>query len=348
MQASPIMRIVHYLSKNDKTTKRRKNNPCDLPLLQKHAKLSSMTIQQAKLYGKNELVSSPTPQLDTEVILQHLTGFDKTHLLLNRDFELTENQESDFRTAIKNRQTGLPVAYITGHKEFFGYDFYVTPDVLIPKPDTEILVETAIERIKTQLTQTEAGNLTLCDMCSGSGCVGISILKSLEDFLENPNSSIKITFVDISEAALKITRKNAERLLSKKSLENARFLLSNLFENVSEKFDVIATNPPYVPHDESVELLTDGRSEPLLALDGDVNENGETSGTNDGLSLIRRLIPQAAVHMNPNGFLALESGEYNAAQTAKLFATHGFTNVRTQKDLNDMPRVTSGSLPTPR
>ncbi len=307
-----------------------------------------MTIQQAKLYGKNELTASPTPALDTEVLLQNITGFDKTHLLLNRDFLLTENQESDFRRAIEKRKTGLPVAYITGHKEFFGYDFYVTPDVLIPKPDTELLVETAIERINTQLTQNGTNALTLCDMCSGSGCVGISILKSLEDFLENQNSSIKITFADINEDALKITRKNAGRLLSKKSLENARFLISNLFENVSEKFDVIATNPPYVPHAESVELLTDGRSEPLLALDGDVNEKGEPSGTNDGLALIRRLVPQAKEHLNPNGFLAMESGEYNAEQTAKLFMQNGFSNVRTQKDLNDMPRVTSGSLSTPQ
>ena len=105
-----------------------------------------MTIQEAKIHGKRELVSSPTSELDTAVLLQYITGFDKTHLLLNRDFALTAEQEAEFLSAIERRKTGFPVAYITGHKEFFGLDFYVTPDVLIPKPDTELLVELALDR----------------------------------------------------------------------------------------------------------------------------------------------------------------------------------------------------------
>ena len=100
-----------------------------------------MTIQQAKIYGKSQLISSPTPELDVAVLLQHITGFDKTHLLLNRDFCLKTEQEAFFLSSVEKRKTGLPVAYITGHKEFFGLDFYVTPDVLRKLP---VLAQIAI------------------------------------------------------------------------------------------------------------------------------------------------------------------------------------------------------------
>ena len=310
-----------------------------------------MTIQEAKLYGKNQLASSPTPELDTAVLLQHITGFDKTHLLLNRDFELSGEQESDFLAAIEKRKTGFPVAYITGHKEFFALDFLVTPDVLIPKPDTELLVELALDALEDKFRANPASIPTVCDMCTGSGCVGISINAELR----MQNAELKMTFVDISEKALEVAKKNAQRLLGmgepsdqcpvphyELSIMNCAFVQSNLFENIPHTFDLIVTNPPYVPHSESLELLKDGRSEPLLALDGDVTENGEYARTEDGLSLIRRLLPQCYEHLNRNGVLIMETGEYNAQETAELFRQAGFRNVRIEYDMNEMMRDVVG------
>ncbi len=319
-----------------------------------------MTIQQAKKTGKTLLPHSPTAELDVSVILQTITGFSKTQLLLNRDFELSAGQEEKFLADIKKRQTGLPIAYITQKKEFYGFNFFVSPDVLIPKPDTELLVDQALNALAVLYQKIENADGTLkripeiCDMCSGSGCVGISVLKALS---ENDGISVnnlpKLTFVDISKKALDITQKNAEDLLGdgekfkdleklKSPLSKVRILQSNLFENVPFSFDMIITNPPYVPHDEALELLTDGRSEPLLALDGDVSVNGEYAGTNDGLALIKRLVPQCYEKLVRGGLLLMETGEYNAEKTAELFVKAGFKNVRIEKDLNDMLRNVCG------
>ena len=333
-----------------------------------------MTIQEAKIHGKRELTSSPSPELDTAVLLQHITGFDKTHLLLNRDFCLTAEQEAEFLSAIERRKTGFPVAYITGHKEFFGLDFYVTPDVLIPKPDTELLVELALDALEDKFRAKPEAIPTVCDMCTGSGCVGLSIAKTLSDKASEKKEttdytdgtagcecggaedsrSLSLTLVDISEKALEVARTNAERLLGRDERSNVpkrnfqlstfnfHLIHSNLFENVLPTFDLIVTNPPYVPHSESVELLKDGRSEPLLALDGDVNEAGESSGSDDGLALIRRLVPQCYEHLNRNGVLIMETGEYNAEATAELFKQAGFRNVKIEYDMNEMMRDVVG------
>ena len=205
---------------------------------------------------------------------------------------------------------------------------------------------------------------TVCDMCTGSGCVGLSIAilkKITTDYTDEHRLSL--TLVDISEKALAVARKNAERLLmtgeemsrnasdersdvpkrtSNSYLLTPNFIRSNLFENIPHTFDLIVSNPPYVPHSESVELLKDGRSEPLLALDGDVDEYGEYDFTNDGLSLIRRLVPQCYEHLNRNGVLIMETGEYNAEETAELFKQAGFRNVRIEYDMNEMMRDVVG------
>ncbi len=319
-----------------------------------------MTIQQTKKYGRDLLSLSPTPELDVSVILQWITGFSKTQLLLNRDFELTIEQKNRFEKALAQRQTGLPVAYITEKKEFYGFDFFVTPDVLIPKPDTELLVDQALNALAVLYQKIENADETLkkipeiCDMCSGSGCVGISVLKALmENDGINVNNLPKMTFADISRKALDVTQHNAEKLLGggekfsnieklTGALSKVRILQSNLFENVPFTFDMILTNPPYVPHSEALSLLKDGRSEPILALDGDVTKNGEYAGTEDGLSLIHRLVPECYEKLVHGGLLIMETGEYNAEQTADLFEKAGFKNIRIENDLNGMMRNVTG------
>jgi len=192
--------------------------------------------------------------------------------------------------------------------------------------------------------------------------VGISLGHEL---LEKGFSNFTLTFADISSAALEITQRNAEKLLraeisplrcapvemtgtsnvTSSVVERSpslNFVQSNLFDSISDSFDLIVTNPPYVPHVESLELLADGRSEPLLALDGDVDEQTKYCGTSDGLSLIRRLVPQCYEHLVHGGKLIMETGEYNAEETAELLKKAGFKNVHIEKDMNDMLRDVCG------
>ena len=335
-----------------------------------------MTVAEAKHRLVTELSPvSPSPQLDADCILQWVLDCDRTRLLLRRNDVLTEGQAAAVEDALARRRTGFPIAYITGHKEFFGYDFFVTPAVLIPKPDTELLVEQAISAIREKLAEQacasdseyhpdrRAGSdspchnrktISVCDMCTGSGCVGLSVLRTLAG-----ERTAALTLVDISQEALAVARTNAERLLgaavtqsaqempptetqSAQSADGIRFVRSNLFECVEGAFDIIVTNPPYVPHSEAQALLEDGRSEPLLALDGDVTEKGGWSGMEDGLALIRRLVPEAYAHLVPGGMLLMETGEYNAEETAELFARAGFKDIRIERDLSGQMRDVIG------
>jgi release factor glutamine methyltransferase len=243
-------------------------------------------------------------------------------LLAHDETELTEEQLATFYAAAEKRQQGLPVAYITGKKEFFGLEFYVTPDVLIPKPDTELLVEKALELIKTL---PDASAIEIADICCGSGCIAIAVLA-------NTNRNIHFVATDISEAALTVARKNAERLLPSAKLAALTFVKADLLEGVSNMFDIMLANPPYVPSTIAQELLRDGRSEPLLALDGG----------KDGLDCIRKLIPQTAEHLATGGYLLLECGEYNIAQAKKYLEEHGFTDIVEYTDLGSQLRLLQG------
>lgn len=296
-------------------------------------------------------IKSPSPQLDADVLIEHFTGFNKTKQLLNRDWEIPSDILGQLQIALEKRNSGLPVAYITNQKEFYGYNFYVNPSVLIPKPDTEILVEKAIDVILEKIDSrnkgpaSEGALLYVCDMCTGSGCIAISVIKQLIEEYDISMDKLPIfTLVDISSAALEIARKNAEALLGKDFWNSKiRFVQSNLFEIVPYDFDVILTNPPYVPATMVDELLKDGRSEPRLALDGDVTDRGEKSGTDDGLALIRRLVPQCKTHLNPLGIVLMETGEYNAEATAELAKKQGF-KTEIHKDLEGQLRVVEFQL----
>ncbi len=314
-----------------------------------------MTLQQFKLKAVEQLENtSPTASLDVQVLLEFILKLSKTQILLNRDKELEPEVLCWLKEAIEKRKTGLPVAYITNQKEFYGYNFYVTPDVLIPKPDTEILVERAIDLV---IEKTEANPnkiLTICDMCSGSGCIGISVLKTLlreYDFtLENLPM---VTFVDISQKALDVSMKNAKEILEIEQnpdlLSRLRFIRSNLFDQVPWHFDLILTNPPYIPHSLVDKLLTDGRNEPRLALDGDISITGDRaknmdgSEKDDGLEIIRNMLPQMTEKLAPLGKVLMETGEYNAEETAFQARKWGYT-CRIHKDLEGQLRVVEMKL----
>lgn len=303
-----------------------------------------MTFQQFKIQSIKELSLSPSPSLDVEVLMQWILKKDKSYILFHRDEKLSEEQESQLKKSISLRKTGLPIAYITGHKEFYGIDFMVSPDVLIPKPDTEVLVENSIEIIRC-LQDKSDHTLNILDMCTGSGCVAISIIKTLKDLHSPGESNPKFTLADISNKALDIARKNARRILDPETLSKLTFVSTNLFKNLKDKsFDLIVSNPPYVPCDQTTELLKDGRNEPRLALDGDIDIEGNPSGTKDGLEIIRNLVSQAKSHLTENGMLILETGEYNAMETACLMKKIGFRDVKTYVDLEGDLRNVSGKI----
>lgn len=301
-----------------------------------------MNIQEALQFGKNQLESSPSPLLDCQVFLQHILNCDKTFLIFHREKILTTEEEKIYIDYINRRKTGLPVAYITGHKEFYGYDFLVTPDVLIPKPDTEILVEKALEIIAEKY-HTMKSPITVCDMCTGSGCIGLTILKSCLDRKITMEHHLPImTLVDISEKALDMTRKNFTNLKLNTTPASVHFVRSNLFENVVGSFDLIVTNPPYIPSTEAKELLKDGRSEPILALDGDINLDGSPTLENDGLGIIRNLVPQAKKRLNEKGLLLMETGEYNADDAKIIMEQNGFCDTQIFLDLEGQKRDVMG------
>ncbi|UTC54160.1 peptide chain release factor N(5)-glutamine methyltransferase [Treponema sp. OMZ 803] len=285
--------------------------------------------------------------LDADVLLQHFLNKPRAWLFAHDDTDISSIRKA-FCAAVERRCTGLPVAYITGEKDFWGLPFHVSPDVLIPKPDTELLVERSLAIIREKAAALlPEQNLFILDPCTGSGCVAISILHTLE--AENIRNLCCIA-ADISPAALAIARLNAERLLSAETQTRLHIIegdmhalpetIARFEESLSSssliskpiRFDLIAANPPYVPSTLTQELLKDGRNEPALALDGG----------SDGLDFIRILTNNTCTVLNCNGVLLSEVGEYHAQAASKLFETAGFSDVRIHQDLASQDRLIEG------
>ena len=204
-------------------------------------------------------------------------------------------------------------------------------------------MELAINDIKGKIFANPNKILTICDMCTGSGCIGLSVLKMLINDGSIPQDRLpKFTLVDISSKALDIAEENFNNLIPDYYKNRVRFIQSNLFSNVTGTFDVILTNPPYIPTSMVNDLLKDGRNEPTLALNGDITETGDTATSDDGLEIIRRLIPQAYEKLIYNGVILMETGEYNAEAASKLEKEIGLRNVCIHKDLSGQLRVVEG------
>lgn len=286
--------------------------------------------------SKNPFVAQ-SPVLDANILLCHFLNLSKTALICNDSRILKETELDTIQQGIEKRLSGLPVAYITKHKEFFGYDFYVDQNVLIPKPDTELLVEQALLAVDKALSTApeKKADYKIADVCTGSGCIAISVLKTL---FQKYGSSIKVAASDISKVALVVAEKNADTLLSKEERQNISFYQGDLFQAFSssenQKFDMILSNPPYVPTNLTDELLSDGRSEPRLALDGE----------SDGLGIIRRLVEEAKNHLKVGGVFFLEAGEYNVEEAGKCLLNAGFTDIFIHKDLAGLLRLVEAHI----
>lgn len=247
------------------------------------------------------------------VLLQYVLKLDRANLILKENQEVEKKKEKEYRQAIDKIVQGVPLQYITTTQEFYGLNFYVDENVLIPQPDTEILVEEVIKMVQSE------NEIRILDICTGSGCIGIS----LAYYLKN----VKITMSDISKKAIEIAKKNAKE---NRVLEKTKFIKSDLFENIKEKFDIIVSNPPYIETNVIKKLSKQVQNEPKIALDGG----------KDGLLFYRKLINEASKFLNDNGYLCMEIG-YNQKEKVIELAKEEktFLKIETIKDLSGNDRV---------
>jgi len=257
-------------------------------------------------------------KFEAQLLLQHTLEVNRAWLLAHEHDTLPSKADADFEALLTRRLLGEPIAYILGCREFYGLNLTVTPDTLIPRPDTETLVEAALEKIPTD------ANCTILDLGTGTGAVALAIAK------HRPHA--QVTAVDASHAALRIAEHNAKQL----DLAHVSFSLGHWFSAVEgERFNLIVSNPPYIEQHDPHLSQGDLRFEPMSAL---------ASGA-DGMDDIREIIAHSLVHLLPQGWLMLEHG-YNQAQlVADLMAEGGLVDIKTIQDLGGNDRVTIGKNP---
>lgn len=301
-------------------------------------------------------------KLEAQLLLQHVLNVNRAWLITHENDVLEPNSHEAFETLLNRRLNGEPIAYILGSREFYGLSLMVTPDTLIPRSDTEILVEVALEKIQQKngnppllFTSMSEARLNLnqkmdlqsrandevddkshvinaaltskteiLDLGTGTGAIALALAKN------HPKAIV--TAVDKSTAALKIAKKNAKNL----SISNVQFVLSHWFDHLmNKKFDIIISNPPYIEQNDVHLSQGDLRFEPISAL---------VSGA-DGLDDIRQIIGDCLIHLKPQGWLLLEHGYNQAELVADLMAQTGLTNIETIRDLGGNHRVTIGKNP---
>jgi len=280
-----------------------------------------MNIQQALQQARHALsktgdsTTGESAAIDTQVLLCYVLQCNSAHLIAWPEKDLDKEQAAQFLQLIQQRKQGLPVAHLTGQREFWSLNFNVDNSTLIPRPETETLVEFILEKFG------DIKNLKLLDLGTGAGAIAIAIAS------EKPKWEIFAS--DVSEQALKLARKNSEQ----HQTGNTTFIHSNWFNNISEQnFDIIVSNPPYIAEGDPHLSTGDVRFEPKRAL---------TSGES-GMDDIEHLCSQAKNHLLKNGWLIVEHG-YNQAQTvADCFAKNTYTQIEQKKDLSEHTRMTAG------
>lgn len=257
------------------------------------------------------------PRLDAELLVAHALHVDRMRVILDAARPLEGDELHKLRELVKRRRAHEPVAYLRGEREFYGLRFRVDGRVLIPRPDTETLVDVALARTRHVSMSTR-----MVDLCTGSGCVAIAIAR------QRPTACVFAT--DVSPGAIEVARDNAQRL----GAYNVAFGVGDLFAPVGERrFDVVTANPPYIASAEIPTLQSDIKDfEPRVALDGGA----------DGLDVVRRIVAEAPALLVPGGVLALEIGAGQADATAELLRASGFVDVRADRDIARIERVVSG------
>ena len=275
-----------------------------------------MTLREALALGRDLLKQSEIEEYETDawILLEAACGCTRNDLFLRGNEPLLKEKEELYKEYLEKRQKRIPVQHITGVQCFMGLDFFVTPDVLCPRLDTEVLIEEALKRIKP--------GSRILDMCTGSGCIILSLLHYAKECTG--------TAVDLSEKALAVARKNAKNLE-----KECTFIHSDLFENIQGKYDVIISNPPYIATKEIEALEPEVRiHEPMMALDG----------MEDGLFFYRKIVSASNEFLNPDGWLFFEIGYDQGKAVSDMMIETGYSGVQVIKDLAGLDRVVIGKL----
>ena len=299
-----------------------------------------MTLREAYEYGQKQLqlAGIDDADLDAWYLLEFVTGISRTVYYVKMQDEILPEQEKQYREFIETRASHIPLQHITGVQEFMGLEFLVNEHVLVPRQDTEVLVENVLQVLKP--------DMKVLDMCTGSGCILISLLKcsqmqwcnktcsqftSVQEECgvhENCEKQIYGVGVDVSKEALKVAQANGERIGVK-----ADFIQSDLFENVDGTYDVIVSNPPYIRTAVIEELKEEVKFyDPFIALDG----------KEDGLYFYRKIVEKSPEYLSDGGQLFFEIGHDQGEDVKKLMEQAGFTEVTVKKDLAGLDRVVLG------
>ena len=269
---------------------------------------------------------SDSPTSDARILICHCLGITQTQLALYSDEEVPKDKIKELETLKERRKNGEPVAYLTGERGFYECIFKVSNDTLIPRADTETLVEEAIADI-TELCE-EKQEVKILDLCCGTGCIGISVAKVLSECFDR----VSITLADVSEKAMAICKENAENLIEEDNIE-VIFTEGNLFDNINDAdFDAILSNPPYIASSVIPTLEKQVQFEPKLALDGG----------KDGLEFIRAIAKKARKHLVPGGLLEMEIGYDQAQSASQVLSENGYTNIDVIQDLGGNDRLVKG------
>ena len=288
-----------------------------------------MTLREAYEYGQKQLqlAGIDDADLDAWYLLEFVTGISRTMYYVKMQDKILSEQEKQYREFIETRASHIPLQHITGVQEFMGLEFIVNEHVLVPRQDTEVLVETVLNALKP--------GMKVLDMCTGSGCILISLMKlygtsqaeTTGEVTEDEKMLCGVG-VDISEEALKVAKANGERIGVK-----AEFIQSDLFEKVSGKYDVIVSNPPYIRTVVIEELKEEVKChDPFIALDG----------KEDGLYFYRKIVEKSLEYLSDGGRLLFEIGHDQGEEVKKLMEQAGFTGVTVKKDLAGLDRVVLG------
>lgn len=276
----------------------------------------STAVATASLILQNAEI--PEPRREASALLAFVLRKEPVFLIAHPEYQLIADESSVFDTIIRRRAAREPFHYITGQKEFFGLAFKVSPAVLIPRPETEILVEEAIKLLRP------VQNAEFYEIGVGSGCISISILSGVPD-----GSAVA---VDISEAALDVAAQNAER---HNVTERVELITADLFAGLNRKFDAIVTNPPYIPDNELEVLQAEVKTyEPHSAL----------FGGSDGLDIIRRIVNEAPYFLHPNGFIMIEIGFGQAEKVRRMFSIAPWKDLRFLDDQQGIHRTVFARL----
>ena len=275
-----------------------------------------MTLKEAYEYGQGQLknVGIDDADLDAWYLLEHVTGVTRAGYFMDMNRVLSEKEEAEYREFVGIRAKHVPLQHITGVQEFMGLAFSVNEHVLVPRQDTEVLVESVLEVLEPEMR--------VLDMCTGSGCILISLLK-LCGFAD-----VTGVGADVSQEALQVARKNAENLGV-----DATFVHSDLFSEVEEQYDVIVSNPPYIRTSVIEGLKEEVKfHDPFIALDG----------KEDGLYFYRRIVEESPQYLKKGGKLYFEIGHDQGDDVSRLMKEAGFSDVTVKKDLAGLDRVVFG------